>query len=47
MNDKILITMAIQKLCPDAEFTFENNDLNTIQFVDASFKLSLIWITCG
>jgi hypothetical protein len=33
MNNRFLITLAIHKLCPDAEYTYENDDLNTIQWI--------------
>ncbi len=33
MNNRFLITLAIHKLCPDAEYTYENDDLDTIQWI--------------
>ena len=33
MNEKLIISITIQKLCPDAQYTYENNDLDTIQFI--------------
>lgn len=33
MNEQIITAMAIQKLCPDAQYTYENNDLDTIQWI--------------
>ena len=33
MDNKMIVTKAIQNLCSDAEFTYENNDLNTIKFI--------------
>jgi hypothetical protein len=33
INNRFLIAAAIQKLCPDAQYTYDNEDLDTLKFI--------------